>query len=188
MHSLIVVIGETKHQCQNLIAQYDDGLEVKYDAENDYFYNPNGHYDWLTIGGRWRGYIKVPSTVDANDVYRFSFRPFPKDDEDYKSDDDNVKLVDGAYVKDVLNLNDVASCYGWVDLSGWHDKWSEGEYDIYENYVESLRETNDKDVVDKIHAQYAEDTKAFSERFREKLKEVLAQNKDKYILMYDVHE
>lgn len=170
MHFKMIIIGKNERCCLNLLEQYREDKEVSYDSENDYWYNPNGRFDWMEIGGRFCASIKVASGCEEFSV---GDKYFLESDDPYESKDSSVKLTDGAYVKDILNIENIGG-YGYVDSTGWYDR-----YDFpnayYEKYLGDCLTAEEKEQ--KAQA-------IFDEGIRQKISE----DKDQYVLVVDIHD
>lgn len=62
MHYSICVIHEDGTDVADALAPFDENLEVEKVVEDDgyeYWYNPNGKWDWYQVGGRWCGSLKL---------------------------------------------------------------------------------------------------------------------------------
>jgi hypothetical protein len=69
-----------------------------------YWHNPNSKWDWYQIGGRWAGFLRVPSdsvSGKANMKGEQSWL-FKDEDSPYSSEDPKVTLVDFARIKDII--------------------------------------------------------------------------------------
>lgn len=184
MHLKMIIIGEDKEVCLNLLEQYSDDLEVKFDSKNGWWYNPDGHYDYYTIGGRFRGVLEVKD--DCQEFYKE--REFlPCDGDYYRSEKAGVKLVDGAYAKDVLNLSSLGA-YGYVDEQGWHDAWGEYEDVLYADYnkkIEGLDFNSPERLA--IYQAWKEELNQKNKEFMEKIRKEISKDSSKYILVVDIH-
>lgn len=184
MHFKMIIIGENVTNCLDLLEQYSDNREVKFDSENGWWYNPDGHYDYYTIGGRFRGVLEVK---DGCQEFYKGREYLPCDGDQYQSEKAGVKLVDGAYVKDILNLNSL-DVYGYVDTQGWHDAWDEYEDVLYTDYdkkVEGLDFNSPERLA--IYQAWKEELNQRNEEFMEKIRKVISKDPSKYIIVVDIH-
>jgi hypothetical protein len=129
MHYCIAVITQQQKNVGSVLAQYDENLEVAEYGEEGTMYNPNGHWDWYQIGGRWAGMLKVKKTklessrdsrgekslLCSNDPYQVSS----------EDEQDGIAYVDSSLIQDIENLDEILtnSIYGYVSSIGWKDRW-----------------------------------------------------------------
>lgn len=165
MHFKMIIISKNERCCLNLLEQYREDKEVSYDVENDYWYNPDGRFDWMEIGGRFCALIKV-----ASDCEEFSVgdRYILEEEDPYESEDPSIRFVDGAYARDILNIESIGG-YGYVDSTGWYDRW-DIPYIHEENLTAEEREQKAQAL--------------FDEGIRQKILE----DKDQYVLVVDIHD
>lgn len=66
-------IDNHKDRVGALMAPYDEDRDVVWEADDDadeggYWRNPDGHWDYWVIGGRWRGYFPVANGLSRDDL------------------------------------------------------------------------------------------------------------------------
>jgi len=100
------------------VIKYFDNGEV--DDENNivtYNYNPDGKYDWFSLGGRWYGLLKLKDGAISG--IHGDLSPFDGSSHD-------PKMFDGAKFGDIdwssEEMNNF-SLFGWVDQDGWIDRY-----------------------------------------------------------------
>lgn len=76
-----------------------------------YYSNPNGHWDWHEIGGRWAGSIRLKDE--------------DRDKQILNELEDKGKRVDTALKKDIANLSELKT-YAMVENSEWIAKGEMG--------------------------------------------------------------
>jgi hypothetical protein len=68
-----------------------------------YYFNPNSKWDWYEIGGRWAGALRVKKdSISAREAYRGGKSWTHGDKDPYKTDDEDIVLVDSARIKDII--------------------------------------------------------------------------------------
>ena len=77
--------------------------------------NPNGHFDWWVIGGRWGGAWHLKGEDGPLHTEDHAFGREERADEPGRTDN--------ARWRDIVPES-VTPTYAWLDLAGeWHDKW-----------------------------------------------------------------
>lgn len=185
MHFKMIIIGNDEGSCLNLLEQYDHNREVKFDDENNYWYNPDGHYDYYTVGGRFCACLEIKDDCPEFSTGEKSL--FSKDD-CYQSNKAGVKLVDGAYVKDILNFDSLGG-YGYVDSKGWHDAWGEYEKDLYSDFEKKTKGVQEySPEYESIRRAWFEEENQAEEKFKKKIRGELSKDPSKYVLIVDIHD
>ena len=101
MHYSICVIHEDGTDVADALAPFDENLDVKYDEEEEYWYNPDGKWDWYQVGGRWCGAIKLKNGVEPTpDMYGEPSLLFDKNVDPYFHAR-GEHWVDSALIKDI---------------------------------------------------------------------------------------
>lgn len=127
MHYSICVIHEDGTDVADALAPFDENLEVEKVVEDDgyeYWYNPNGKWDWYQVGGRWTGSIKLKDGVEpTSDMYGEPSYCFDKDVDPYFHAR-GEHWVDSALLKDIDTSLDMRA---WdAAIEDW-DKAMNGE-------------------------------------------------------------
>lgn len=182
MHYCMIIIGKNENQCLNLLEQYSSDREVSYDVENDYWYNPDSRWDWYQIGGRYCARLEVRNNCEE---YSLGEAAWCSQDNPYQTEKEGIRLVDGARIKDVLNIEEL-SCYGYVDASGWHDSWDEFEQRLFAQY-EKNRKADSITAEEDARKILAEKEEEAARKFKQEIREMIKQDGDKYILVCDAH-
>lgn len=182
MHYCMIIIGKNEDQCLNLLEQYSPYREVSYDAEENYWYNPEARWDWYQIGGRYCGRLEVRNDCTEYSVGNTSWC---SPDVPYHTDKEGIRIVDGARVKDILNLDEVV-CYGYVDASGWYDSWDAYENHLFAQY-EKDRDGDSITAEEEAYKTLNERREEAARKFNQEIREIIRQDENKYILICDVH-
>lgn len=66
-------LKDYKERVDALMAPYDENREVVWEASDEYddggtWHNPDGHWDYWVVGGRWRGYFPVAPGLNSDDL------------------------------------------------------------------------------------------------------------------------
>lgn len=127
MHYSICVIHEDGTNVADILAPFDYNLEVEKVVEDDgyeYWYNPNGKWDWYQVGGRWTGSIKLKDGVEpTSDMYGEPSYCFDKNVDPYFHAR-GEHWVDSALLKDIDTSLDMQA---WdAAIEDW-DKAMNGE-------------------------------------------------------------
>lgn len=143
-------------------------------------------WDWFVVGGRYGGHIKLKVQYDVENEYEWKFyarepregrlficnilkklrenKPQFDDSEEkwlpYLGDDSYIS-VDGAYVKDIANIDELGCC-GYIDVDG----------------TANVRETWNGDTMEFI------ENEAFDAQFKETLKK----RYDCFLTVIDIHD
>lgn len=96
-----------------------------------YWHNPNGHWDWFQIGGRWRGKLPVHTTAEVQGLGEKSWTN--------KEEPDVDGSVDYAYLKDIdFNLLNVRQ---QENINSFWLSWER-----YQNLEQIIKEDADKET------------------------------------------
>lgn len=82
-HYPVAVIHRTDQSVDDLLERYDESLDVEFDPEEEYWYNPDAKWDWYEVGGRWSGLLKTKSGEHVNEALIKDVDFSPSDDREY---------------------------------------------------------------------------------------------------------
>ncbi len=124
--------------------RYYDEHELDDDGGYMSTYNPKSKWDWYSIGGRWKGILRIKPGADSGIQGEGSWT---NADEDYEA-----TQVDSALKKDVdwehPEMKDFC-LYALLDDNGWHEKGEMGWFGISTNEVQDW-ESEFKKLLDAI--------------------------------------
>lgn len=139
-HSLLLITNTpSKREIKRLMAPFEETygkrkskLATEYDDEDGYWYNPNAHWDWYEVGGRYRGRIPARRGVKS-----------PVDDDLLQYDWYRKYIAPDCYtyakVEDInLNEFDPNKWFCVLTPDGvWHERetllWRDGDYVVTSN-------------------------------------------------------
>lgn len=188
-HYLVGVVVNDISEVEDILAPYDEGLEVEPYTDNDgetTTYNPKSKWDWYQIGGRWghkdnviqiKDFILYENIDDATRrLYEEAWHCFETNTE--LSEEVLNKLFDGFnmwkgsyYIKrygtcdNWIKQNTSNLPYAFVDANGWYEKGQMGWFGCDNATKESIDD----------YTEFAE--KYFTSE----------ENQNKYIVWVDCH-
>lgn len=140
MHFCVCVIHEDGKSIEDVMRPFDENLKVEKCVEDgeEYWYNPNGKWDWYQVGGRWAGALKLKDSITrTDDMYGEPSLLLDKTQDPYNHIS-GQRYVDSALIDDIDMSLDMRA---WNEaLEDWDEAMKGGTVGFFETDKTLLRD------------------------------------------------